>query len=295
VNQLSQFRVAIVGLGQIGGSIGLDLVSSRLVAEVIGYDAAPGVALRALERDAIDTVADSMKEAVADVDLVILAAPIRAIIRLLPGLAAQLPSRAAILDVAGTKGAIMATSEEAGLGSRYVSGHPMAGREGTGLAAAQAGIFRDADFALTVGDQIEPVNLENVISLVRGLGTRPYLIDPNRHDQIIALTSHLPHVVALAMGELISSRADLDNSWLRQSGGSLRSLIRVAGSSPQLILDMLATNTDYIVQVIDQLTGRLTELKKALSDGDEDTIRETAQAAQQVKKLLDVRVNGASE
>ena len=295
MSQLKDLRVAIVGLGQIGGSIGLDLVASDSVAEVIGFDSGPGVVLQAVAQEAIHSPADSLDEALGNADLIILATPIRATIRLIPRIAQKIPPSAIILDVAGTKVGVMATVREAGLADRYISGHPMAGHEGIGLDAARVRLFRDSDFALTVDDSIQPAHLELVSGLVRGLGARPFLIEAEKHDRVTALTIHLAHVAALAMGSLIAEQTQDDDSWMSLSGGSLRSLVRVGGSSPQLILDMLATNREHVTGLIDQLTEHLRVLKSALNEGDEDKIRETAGAASRVKRLLDQRTDGAQE
>jgi prephenate dehydrogenase len=295
MSNLSKLRVAIIGLGQIGGSIGLDLVASESVADVIGFDSGPGVALQAVAQNAIDSPADTLDEALGDADLIILATPIRATVRLIPRIARRASSSAIILDVVGTKVGVMANVREAGLADRYVSGHPMAGHEGIGFEAARSRLFHGSDFALTVDDGVQPAHLEQVCALVRLLGARPFLIEAERHDEVTALTIHLAHVAALAMGSLVENETQDDDSWLSLSGGSLRSLVRVGGSSPQLILDMLATNKGHVIGLVDQLIGRLTEVKEALDEGDEDKIREMAGASSRVKRRLDERTRGISQ
>jgi len=190
-------RIAIVGVGLIGGSIGLAVRRRLRNAQVVGVDRG-GVLRRALARGAVHTGTASLARGLQGCDLVILALPVDAIARALPRVARLAPAGALVTDVGSTKGAIVAAARRCGLGRRFVGGHPMAGSERSGVAHADGRLFMGAPWILSPG-AAGTVATERVRRLVRRLGARPALIEARRHDAIVARLSHLPQLASVAM------------------------------------------------------------------------------------------------
>ncbi len=262
-------KVLIVGLGQIGGSIGIDLVKNRLVDEVLGFDIDATTIQEALRRQAINSAVSSLKEGVRQVDLVILAVPIRKIIELIPDCLSSAREGTTFMDVAGTKTEIFAVLDKIPAPVNYISCHPLAGNEKRGIEAAESAKFRDTDFIFVPFEGIAQSSLELIRSIVQSLGARPLIMSAEEHDRLISLTSHLPYLFALALTSLaIRQGKDNEKIW-NLIGGSFKSATRVAVSSPDLTLDMFLTNKKYLGTRVNELIAELTEIKEKIQDGDE--------------------------
>jgi len=221
-----ELRVAIIGLGQIGGSIAwaLGRVSGW---RRVGYDLDPSVTLAAKAAGAIDEVAGRLEDACAGAALAVLATPVDTLPALVAAAAAALPAGAALLDTGSTRGPITAALDAAATrGIRAVGGHPLAGREGHGFAASDADLFVGTTFVLTPTGAAVP---EVVTRLVRDLGARPLEVAPERHDEALARTSHLPYLVACALRELGGEAAGQG-----LSGPGYRDMTRLAASDPRV-------------------------------------------------------------
>jgi len=249
--------VAIIGLGQIGGSIGLAL-GQRAGWRRIGWDVDPGAVEAGRRRCAIDSGAASLEDACSGADLAVLAAPVDA----LPGLVAEaaraLRRGAALLDTGSTRApttSSLARAVERGI--RAVGGHPFAGTEGAGMAAARSDLFRDTAFALM---PIEPDVPQIVSSLVTDLGARPIRVDPVDHDFAAARTSHLPYLVARALGQIggPAARAGL-------SGPAFRDMTRVARSDPRTAMAYCRANIREIDEAWSELRAAIDREVGALS------------------------------
>jgi monofunctional chorismate mutase len=219
-------RVAIVGLGQIGGSIARALGPHGGWRRV-GYDLDPSAATTANAAGAIDEVAGSLEEACAGADLAVLATPVDTLPALVQAAAAALPPGAALLDTGSARGPITAALEAAAArGIRAVGGHPLAGSEGHGFAASRAELFADTTFVLTPTGTAVP---EVIARLVRDIGARPLEVAPERHDEALARTSHLPYLLACALRELGGEAAGQG-----LSGPGFRDMTRLAASDPRV-------------------------------------------------------------
>jgi prephenate dehydrogenase len=224
-------RVAIIGLGQIGGSIGraLGRASGPTGAgwSRTGYDLDPAVTGAALAARAIDRAADSLATACADAELAVIAAPVDALPALIEAVAAALPRGAALLDTGSARGALTPALEAAALrGVHAVGGHPLAGGEGHGFAASRADLFAGATFTLSpVGGAVPAI----VGHLVRDLGARPLEVDPQHHDAALARTSHLPYLVSCALRRV--GREAFERGL---SGPGFRDMTRLAASDPRI-------------------------------------------------------------
>ena len=269
-------RVAVVGLGLIGGSIAL-AARERLSAEVSGFDADPTVIETAVKRGAIASGAGSIASAVAEADAVFVAAPVGVLPELIGEVLAHAPAGAVVTDVGSTKRTIV----EAIADGRFVGGHPLAGAETSGVEHARAGMFDDATWYLTPSRDTSAAALARVRDLVRATGAKPLEIDPLAHDQLMATVSHLPHVFA---NVLVSQLAEADAAAV--PGPSFRDATRVAGSNTAVWSQIYMDNRDALGAAIDDAVARLTHVRAALAATDREAlVRWSEQAAADRERL----------
>ena len=265
-------QAAVLGTGLIGASVGLGLASQGWT--VVGWDPHPTAATVALEKGAVDSLANDAAAAVAGSDLVVLAGPPASIVALLPSLATS----ALVTDVAGVKTPIM---EAASHLPRFIGGHPMAGREVTGPAAAPASLFHGAAEML-VAVRAPAAGVSSLADLVEDLGARPVRMTATEHDDAVATISHLPQVLAAA---LVWEAADHPAA-LSLASGSFRDLTRVAASEPGLWADLLTANRTEAADAVREFMGRLQRWATALDTADTDALRSGLDGARTVRADL---------
>lgn len=256
-------RVALLGLGLIGGSLGLALRVARPDLDVVGWDREPASAALAAERAAVTALAATPAEAVAGADLVVLCAPVGALEGLLAAIAPALAPGAVVTDVASTKGQVVAWAAEAGV--PFVGGHPMAGSEKSGMAHARVNLFRGALWLLTPGPGSPPGGLARVEELARLVGARPLVLEPAVHDAYVAAVSHLPFVASAALVDVTTS----DPRWPEMApiaATGYRDATRLASGSPAMYRDICQTNAAAIAPLLRQLAARLERLAGDLED-----------------------------
>lgn len=261
-------RIAVLGVGLIGGSIGL--AARRLLeAEVVGWGRNPARLQRALELGAIDRVADSVAAACAGADIVFCAGPVAA----LPGqareaLAASGPETV-VTDVGSTKGELVAA---VGADERFIGGHPLAGAETAGVENARADLFEGARWYLTPTERSSGVLYDRLQRTIAALGARPQAIDPQRHDRVMATVSHLPHVLANVLAAEAAESLTRDSERLPDVGPSFRDATRVAGSNPAIWADIFASNREAVAESVDSVAARLQEAAQLIRAGDHAAI-----------------------
>ncbi|MDP1848938.1 MAG: prephenate dehydrogenase/arogenate dehydrogenase family protein [Solirubrobacteraceae bacterium] len=278
-------RVALAGVGLIGGSIGL-AARERLGAHVVGYNRSPAVLELALERGAIDEAATSIA-AIGTADIAIAGVAVDALPRIVGELCAALPD-AVVTDVGSTKAALVAAIDH----PNFIGGHPLAGAEATGVAHARADLFDGATWYLTPLSATPGVLYERLARFVAALGAVPTAIGPADHDRLMAVVSHLPHVVA---NLLVAQAAEaLGGETLPATGPSFRDATRVAGSNPELWAQIYSANRAALGEQIDDLVHRLGEVRALLDAGDgADLAAWQAVASEQRSALLQVGLAGA--
>jgi prephenate dehydrogenase len=251
----AQKRVTIVGLGQIGGSIGLALGRNGRWQRT-GFDARVAVARRALEARAIDEVALSLEAACADAQVIVLAAPVDVLPGLIERVASVARRGAVLLDTGSTRrGVTEALRAAAKRGLRACGGHPLAGSEGRGLAAARPDLFEGMPFVLLpTGAVPAPAR-----TLVRDLGARALVVDPNTHDAALARTSHLPYVVARALARVGGAAAKR-----HLAGPGFASSTRLAKSDPRIALAFVRANAGNVRTAWRELQAAVERELKAL-------------------------------
>jgi prephenate dehydrogenase len=254
-------RVAVIGTGLMGASVAL---AARARGDAVaGWDPDPDALAAAVARGAVDA-AGSLDAAVADAELAVVAAPI-----------AQLPSAvAAVLAAAGEATVTDVGSTKAGVvgaaaGSpRFVGGHPICGSETRGAENASAGIFEGATWFLTPVAQTDPAAHRLVHGFASDAGATPVAIDPEAHDRLVALTSHVPHVLANVVANQTGASRVEGHEPLTHAGGSLRDMTRIAGANPRIWVDIFLDNADRIRGELAEHRRRIEQVEAALAQGD---------------------------
>ncbi len=270
-------RVAIVGLGLIGASLGLALHRLPRPPQVVGYDQDAEARRRAARRHAADRVASSAVEAVEGADLVILATPVRAVVPLLREIAPHLAPACVVTDTGSTKEQVVAEAATAAPAVTFVGGHPMAGRLTQGTPDADAGLFDGTIYCLTPTADTPPEAVARVTALVEAVRARPHFLAPAEHDSLVAAISHLPYLLASTLMLSTSDEAAWPEMALLAAGG-FATMTRLAEGEPQMYTDICLTNRDAILRQLDRYVAALAELRAAIAAGDE-ALRERFAAA----------------
>jgi prephenate dehydrogenase len=265
---LARARVAVVGLGLMGGSLALAL--RGCCQSLWGVDNDPAALAYACQRGIIDDATDF--DGALRADVLVLAAPVRAILAQLEDLSRR-PGTAAphlVLDLGSTKTEIAAAMRGLPAGFAPVGGHPMCGKEVSGLAHAEAGLFRDKVFVLTPLDRTPAWALRLSREVVAAVGARPVELTPERHDQLAAAASHLPY---LAAAVLVRAAEDLGDEQVWQMAASgFRDTSRLAASDVTMMTDILLTNRQAIAGALEHYQAELATLMALLESGDADTL-----------------------
>jgi prephenate dehydrogenase len=258
---VSPFRsIAIAGVGLIGGSIALGVRERWPEVRVIGIDR-PAVQAHALGSGALDRAVSRLADA-GEVDLVILAAPVRQNLALLAEAAAQCAPTTVITDVGGTKRDIVRAARSIPNPDRFVGGHPIGGAERGGFGFARPDLFAGRPWIFTPDAGATSPALERLSALAAGLGARPSIVDAEHHDRLMAYLSHLPQLAASALMRVVGEGTGPED--LRLAGRGLVDTTRLASSPPDVWRDICAVNADAIGIALDELIAVLTTLRAGL-------------------------------
>jgi prephenate dehydrogenase len=281
-------RIAVVGVGLIGGSIGLG-ARERLGAEVSGTDRSPDALKAALERGALDRACRSVEEALEGADAAFVAVPVGALEQLVGEVLAAASEACVVSDVGSTKRAVVAANSD----PRFVGGHPLAGAETSGVEHARVDLFNGATWYLTPSETTSGVLYERLHHLLHGLGARPAAIDADAHDRILAAVSHLPHVLANVLVSGAASALRAGGHQLQGTGPSLRDATRVAGASSDIWTDIYTSNADVLAAELDAFAEQLHQVRRALSAKDAGWLqRWNETAAADRRRLLEAQLAG---
>lgn len=288
-------RIIIIGVGLIGGSIGLAVRKNHLAEEVVGLGPNPRELKKAVARRAITRGVSGKRnypEVFEKADLVVLAGPVGKLVGTAGQIAPFISAKTVVTDVGSVKGAIVEAIAEKLSHDRYVGGHPIAGREFSGVGAAEAGLFKDAVCILTPTASTAPRAIRIVERFWKGLGSRTVQMTPAAHDWILGLTSHLPHVVAYALISTVLEMQSLKNGLPGYSAGGLRDFTRVAASSPEMWRDICLFNRDGLLAGLEAFETVLARIRLHLKSGDAEALLSEFKKAGAVKKDLDFRYRG---
>jgi prephenate dehydrogenase len=291
VQAQSVSRLAIVGTGLIGGSVGL--AAKRVGLEVTGFDPDPGALEAAVERGALDSAAASLREAVRGADLAVVAAPVAQLAREVASVLAASGEGCTVTDVGSTKGAVSAA---AGASGRFVGGHPVCGSEARGAAHADAAIFEGATWYLTPVATTGAESYRLVHGFVTQLGAIPVAVDPAAHDRLVGLISHLPHALANVLVNQAGAARIEGHEPLAAAGGSLRDMTRVAGSNPRIWVDIFLDNASVLREALAEHRRRVEQLETALEASDAGFLARTiGEAALNRRRLMEQAYADAGE
>jgi prephenate dehydrogenase len=281
-------RLAVVGVGLIGGSFALALKQAGVVGEVIGIGRGRANLETARDRGIIDRFTHSLAEGVARADVVFLATPVLTLAEVAAQVLPHMKSGAVLTDGGSVKGAVIAAVEPLlPEGLHFVPGHPVAGTEKSGSSAAFASLYRHRRCILTPTPRTAAHALALVRALWRAAGSEVVVMSAERHDRILAGISHLPHMVAYALVNAVSACGDENGDILSYSAGGFRDFTRIASSDPTMWRDIALSNRAALLDMIEGFERTLAELKQDIVARDADRLFEFFYRSKQKRDAID--------
>jgi prephenate dehydrogenase len=291
VSSSNGITIALLGVGLMGGSLGLAARERAGAAAVTGFSKTRATLDLALERGAITRACDSIEEAVAGTDLIFVCTPVRLVVETVKAAIAAAPPHAVISDVGSTKGPLM-RSLTAREQERCIGGHPLCGSETAGVANARASLYEGATYFLTPGAHVDGEAYRRLYNFLGEIGARPVAVDPDEHDRLMAIVSHLPHVLANILMAQAGQHAGSRDALL-SAGPSFRDLTRIAGSNRRVWTDIFLDNRAALLAALATFQDGLQEVIEALAAKDvgriEDTITRAADQRQRMLSIEDLR------
>ncbi|WP_166263787.1 bifunctional prephenate dehydrogenase/3-phosphoshikimate 1-carboxyvinyltransferase [Marinobacter caseinilyticus] len=286
-------RVAIIGLGLIGGSLASAIKKNGLARVVVGADQHPEELSQGLKAGVVDEAAGSVAEAVRGADLVVMAVPVRATESVLREVQPWLEKSALLTDVGSTKASFV-TAVEAVFGEHLpavIPGHPIAGSEKSGIAAADPDLFANHKVILTPPEDVNPDHLQKLSALWEGCGARVLTMPVAYHDEVLAATSHLPHLIAFSLVDTLAGE-DENLDIFRYAAGGFRDFTRIAASDPVMWHDIFLSNQQAVLRVIDHFTHDLDQLRTAIAEQDGATLLRVFSRAKAAREHFSKMLSG---
>lgn len=273
-------RVAIIGLGLIGGSVAAALQKRKLTEHIVAYDPLKESLDTALQSGMIDSAATSITKAVSGADLVLIAVPVLTIETILR----EIPSDVLVTDVASVKQPVIDACETVygAMPKTLVPGHPIAGSEKQGVAAANADLFEQHKVILTPNTDTDAESLRRVRSLWQNLGATVVEMSVAHHDEVLAQTSHLPHLLAYALVDTLSSQGDSMEIFQFAAGG-FRDFSRIAASDPTMWRDIIQANGPAVIAILDRFLSEMEDLRELIVAGDAEGLEVVFQRAKEAR------------
>ena len=281
---LSETTIVVAGLGLMGGSLAGALRGK--CRAVVGLARRSESIETGLAGNMIDSGTTDVKDGLIGADIVILATPVRVIVRQLAEMAPLLPNGCLLMDLGSTKAQIVGAMADLPSHVQPLGAHPMCGREVSGIEAADPTLFQDQTFVLTPLPRTSEAALRLGCALSEAAGARPLVIDADRHDWLVAMVSHLPYVLACALvGTVDNAAADDPLAWQIASSG-FRDTSRLAASDVTMMVDILLTNQEAILEALRACEGQIHNLGNLVEQGDEDCLRSALDAAWRRRRRL---------
>ena len=279
-------RVAVVGVGLIGGSLAAACRKQGLVGTLVGFDADPAALKEAVALGLVDEAGSDAAAVAAGADLTVLAVPVGALEEVAAAIAPALGPAAVVTDVGSVKGALVHRLEARLPVGRYVPAHPIAGRERSGPSAASASLFEGTRCVLTPTPRTDRQALAQIRRLWEGVGAVVETMDPGEHDVTFAAVSHLPHAVAYAlMNTMLDLKAE-GRDLLAYSAGGLRDFTRVAASDPTMWRDIFLANQAALLDALRRFRAALERVETALTAGDGPALWTECDRARRIRREL---------
>lgn len=278
-------RIAIIGVGLIGGSFALALKKHGFNGRIVGIGRKEENLIKAKKRGVIDEYSTVPLEGVKNADLILLSTPVGKFQEIMKDIKKNIKKGAVVTDVGSVKGEMVRRLEPLiPEGVSFVGAHPIAGRETSGIDNASADLFRGTKCIITPTKNTDKPALEKIIDLWKGLGCKTILMSPEKHDRIFAGVSHAPHVVAYT---LMNALVDLDEDILPYSGQSLRDMTRIALSSPEMWQAICSYNRENILKSLNHFVSSILHMKNLIEESDWDALEKEFQKAKRGRERLE--------
>ncbi|MCU7836879.1 MAG: prephenate dehydrogenase/arogenate dehydrogenase family protein [gamma proteobacterium symbiont of Taylorina sp.] len=275
-------HLTIIGIGLIGGSFARAMRISGLVNRISGSGRNRDNLDKALQLGVIDDYSVDIKEAVKDADLIFIAAPVGSMQNILGQIKGHIKKNTIITDGGSTKANVIAAAETVfdELPVNFVPGHPIAGTENSGVESSFATLYQDHRVILTPSDYTDSKALETVSILWKAAGAQVVLMEARHHDQVLAATSHLPHLLAFSLVNTLTT-LDEKQEIFENAAGGFRDFTRIASSDPSMWQDICMANKEALIEHLDHFTEDLNQLRSALEKGDGETLKQIFVRAKQ--------------
>lgn len=268
-------RLAVIGVGLIGGSFALALRSAGVVGRIIGIDTDADNLARALSLGIVDEIADDALQGVSKADAVFISVPVCAIASVVESISAALPEGCVVTDGGSVKSDVVSQCDDLmPPGRSFVGGHPIAGTENSGATAAFSELFMGKRCVLTPRSGTDKSALETVMRLWTAAGAEVCCMEPGHHDRIFAEISHLPHAVAYTLVHAVGTADVEGENVLSYTAGGFRDFTRIASSDPVMWRDIALMNRNSLLASIDGFSASLAELRRRIESGDEAGLTE---------------------
>jgi prephenate dehydrogenase len=267
-------RLCVVGVGLIGGSLVRDLRRQGVCSRFVGCSRSEENLRRAVELGVVDEYHTDLGEAVRGCDVVLVAVPLGAMRSVFDAMAGHLDAAAIVTDVGSAKGSVIADAVAAlgGDAGRFVPAHPIAGTENSGVEASIEGLYRGRRVILTPTPATDPAATRRVRAIWEAVGAEVVEMEPRHHDEVLAATSHLPHMLAYTLVDALGRMEDHIEIF-RYAAGGFRDFTRIASSDPQMWHDICLANRDALVTTLGRFRADLEEAMEAIRSGDSDTLK----------------------
>ncbi|MBU4310081.1 prephenate dehydrogenase/arogenate dehydrogenase family protein [bacterium] len=275
-------QVAIIGVGLIGGSLGLALKEKKIAKRIIGVGRREESLKVARERREVDEITTDLTSGVKDADLVVIATPLELTIETFRKILPHLKKGCVVTDVGSVKGPILKRIDH----PFFIGGHPLAGSEKRGPQAARADLFKEATVVLTPVKKTDKKALALVKSMWQDLGAKVLFLDCAIHDRLVAFTSHLPHILAASLTNLIGELAQEEERVLSLMGEGFRDTTRIAASPPSMWKEISFANREEISKAIKRFKEILSEMEEALSKEEGDNLLHKFEKAKETRDKL---------
>ena len=278
-------RLAIIGIGLIGGSLSLALKQSGSVKHVVGFSRKASTRSEALSLGVIDSAVSSIADAIQNADIVVLAVPVGAIADALISIAPYVKDNMIITDVGSVKFQVVDAAKLA-LGDKFrqfVPGHPIAGTEKSGPAAAFAELYQEHRVVLTPTKQTDEVAIKKIRNMWKAAGAEVSIMTAEHHDDVLAATSHLPHLLAFNLVDMLAEESGDVAEVLRYAAGGFRDFSRIASSDPEMWRDISLTNSNAILSLLKKYQHQMGLLKQAIEQQDGDYLIAVFERAKQAR------------
>ncbi|WP_119082152.1 prephenate/arogenate dehydrogenase family protein [Altererythrobacter sp. B11] len=280
-------KVAIIGLGLLGGSIGLAIRAHLPGITSTGYDIDPAVRQRATERELADRICETAEEAVTGADLVILCVPVGAMGSVASLIAPVLSPDALVSDVGSSKRTISRALAEALPGHDVIPAHPVAGTEDSGPDAGFATLFHQRWCIVTPPEGADAGKLAALVAFWQALGATVDTMDPEHHDRVLAVTSHIPHLIAYT---IVGTASDLEevtrSEVIKYSAGGFRDFTRIAASDPTMWRDVFLHNRDAVLEMLDRFLTDLALMREAIRASDGETMFDWFTRTREIRRSI---------